>query len=201
MCGIVGILNLNEPKPIDPESIARMAGSIRHRGPDEFGMFLDSWIGMGNVRLSIIDLNSGTQPISNEDETLWIVYNGEIFNYIELKEGLAQKGHRFKTESDTEVIVHLYEEYGPDCLQMLNGQFAFAIWDCSRREMFMETAERLAEALADTYDHTFCPPYIRAEIERFHRAIVTEFNVETGGDIRLRFALAAQLSSMGNRPE
>jgi len=137
MCGIVGILNLTEPRPIAPESIANMAGAIRHRGPDEFGVYIDRHVGLGNVRLSIIDIDGGSQPISNEDGSLWIVYNGEAFNYIELKEDLLGKGHRFTTDSDTEVVLHLYEEYGPKCLEMINGQFAIAIWDRRSRQLFL----------------------------------------------------------------
>jgi asparagine synthase (glutamine-hydrolysing) len=114
-----------------------MAGVIRHRGPDEFGMYVDKHIGLGSVRLSIIDLSTGTQPISNEDQSLWIVYNGETFNYIELKEELVNKGHRFTTDTDTEVVLHLYMEYGARCVERMNGQFAFAIWDRKNKELFM----------------------------------------------------------------
>ena len=129
MCGIVGFYPLNGPHPIDRALLERMLDLIRHRGPDEFGIYYDDRIGMGNARLSIIDLSTGTQPISNEDETVWIVFNGEIFNYVELRPELEALGHRFRTNSDTEVIVHLYEQYGSHCVQFLNGQFAFAIWD------------------------------------------------------------------------
>ncbi|WP_416674496.1 asparagine synthase (glutamine-hydrolyzing) [Egbenema bharatensis] len=137
MCGIVGVLNLREPQPV-PEGILRqMLSMIRHRGPDEFGIYCDEWANLGNARLSIIDLGGGQQPICNEDGTLWIVFNGEIFNYIELRPDLEAKGHRFKTDCDTEVILHLYEEYGPDCLKYLNGQFAIAIWDTRQRSLFL----------------------------------------------------------------
>jgi asparagine synthase (glutamine-hydrolysing) len=129
MCGIVGTYNLTKEQPIDQALLERMLGLIRHRGPDEFGIYRDGQIGMGNARLSIIDLSTGSQPIANEDETVWIVFNGEIFNYVELRPGLEAQGHRFTTASDTEVIVHLYEEVGPRCVEQLNGQFAFAIWD------------------------------------------------------------------------
>jgi asparagine synthase (glutamine-hydrolysing) len=129
MCGIVGTYNLTTYHQIDQPLLERMLGLIRHRGPDEFGIYRDSHIGMGNARLSIIDLSTGSQPIANEDRTVWIVFNGEIFNYVELRPKLEAQGHRFSTTSDTEVIVHLYEQYGPRCLEHLNGQFAFAIWD------------------------------------------------------------------------
>lgn len=129
MCGIVGIYNLTKQHPIDQALLEKMLGLIRHRGPDEFGIYRDGRIGMGNARLSIIDLSTGSQPIANEDETVWIVFNGEIFNYVELRPELEARGHRFTTASDTEVIVHLYEQHGPHCVEFLNGQFAFAIWD------------------------------------------------------------------------
>lgn len=117
--------------------IRQMLGMIRHRGPDEFGILLDGPAGLGNARLSIIDLSGGQQPISNEDGTLWIVFNGEIFNYVERRPDLEARGHRFTTSSDTEVLLHLYEEYGADCLEMLNGQFAFAIWNTRDQTLFL----------------------------------------------------------------
>jgi len=129
MCGIVGIYNVTQSHPIDQALLERMLGLIQHRGPDEFGIYRDCRIGLGNARLSIIDLATGSQPIANEDETVWIVFNGEIFNYVELRPELEAQGHRFTTTSDTEVIVHLYEQHGPRCVEYLNGQFAFAIWD------------------------------------------------------------------------
>ncbi|MCR4405889.1 MAG: asparagine synthase (glutamine-hydrolyzing) [Anaerolineae bacterium] len=137
MCGIVGIYNLKNQVPIEVPTLKSMLAAIRHRGPDEFGIYTDAQIGLGNARLSIIDLSTGSQPIANEDETLWIVFNGEIFNYVELRPELEARGHHFRTASDTEVIVHLYEELGPDCLQHFIGQFAIAIWDKRRRELFL----------------------------------------------------------------
>jgi asparagine synthase (glutamine-hydrolysing) len=137
MCGIVGTLNLTRTHPIDEQLLLKMLAMIRHRGPDQFGTYRDNQVGLGNARLSIIDLGGGQQPISNEDETVWIVFNGEIFNYIELRRGLEAKGHRFATASDTEVIVHLYEEHGLACLEHLNGQFAFAIWDKRSGELML----------------------------------------------------------------
>ncbi len=119
-----------------------MLGMIRHRGPDEFGIYLDQMAALGSARLSIIDLSTGQQPICNEDGSLWIVFNGEIFNYLELRPELESKGHRFTTTSDTEVLLHLFEEFGPECLKRLNGQFAFAIWD-SRRESLFVARDRL----------------------------------------------------------
>ncbi len=115
----------------------RMTAVLRHRGPDGSGVYVDDRVGLGHARLSIIDLSGGSQPIHNEDETLWIVYNGEIFNYPELRQGLVSRGHRFSTATDTEVILHLYEERGADCLHELNGQFAFAVWDVRKKELFL----------------------------------------------------------------
>ncbi|HEB64304.1 MAG TPA: asparagine synthase (glutamine-hydrolyzing) [Chloroflexi bacterium] len=137
MCGITGILNLAPAAPPDEGVLRQMLAMLRHRGPDEFGLYLDAHAGLGSARLSIIDLSGGQQPIGNEDESQWIVFNGEIFNYIELRPELERRGHRFRTHSDTEVILHLYEEYGPDCLHRLNGQFAIAIWDNRKRELFL----------------------------------------------------------------
>jgi asparagine synthase (glutamine-hydrolysing) len=137
MCGIAGICHIYGPNGISLNSIRNMIGALRHRGPDETGIYLDDHVALGNARLSIIDLSSGTQPIHNEDKSLWIVYNGEVFNYPELKEGLLKKGHRFYTTSDTEVVLHLYEEQGPDFLTQLNGQFSLAIWDAKKKELFL----------------------------------------------------------------
>jgi len=137
MCGITGICNLNGPASISSELLARMIDVLHHRGPDETGIYLDDWVGLGHARLSIIDLSGGSQPIHNEDGTLWIVYNGEVFNYPELREGLLAKGHSFATSTDTEVILHLFEEKGPECVHELNGQFAFAIWNTREKELFL----------------------------------------------------------------
>jgi asparagine synthase (glutamine-hydrolysing) len=136
VCGIAGICGLNKPAGATVEMLQKMASIVHHRGPDELGIYLDDWIGLGHARLSIIDLASGTQPIHNEDQTMWIVYNGETFNFIELRKQLEQAGHKFYTTSDTEVVLHMYEQYGRDCLEQLNGQFAFAIWDSKKRELF-----------------------------------------------------------------
>jgi len=138
MCGIAGIVNLrNNSMEVSTDTLKRMLYSIRHRGPDEFGIYRDGQAGIAHARLSIIDLSSGQQPMSNEDGTIWITFNGEIFNYIELRQDLIKRGHIFTTNSDTEVIIHLYEDYGTKCLNYLNGQFAFAIWDKNKRELFM----------------------------------------------------------------
>jgi len=137
MCGIAGIVNIDDREPVAERDLRQMLAMIRHRGPDEFGIYLDDFVGLGSARLSIIDLSGGQQPISNEDGTMWIVFNGEIFNYVELRPDLEARGHRFSTSSDTEVLLHMYEEYGPRCLESLNGQFAFAIWDTRDRSLFL----------------------------------------------------------------
>ncbi|MBN2469763.1 MAG: asparagine synthase (glutamine-hydrolyzing) [Anaerolineae bacterium] len=137
MCGIAGVLSGRERAAFPPGLIEQMLLMIQHRGPDEFGVYQNHQVAMGSVRLSIIDLSTGQQPIANEEGTVWIVFNGEIFNYVELMAELKHKGHTFRTTSDTEVIVHLYEEYGVECLQKLNGQFAFAIWDGRRQQLFI----------------------------------------------------------------
>ncbi|MFH2138144.1 MAG: asparagine synthase (glutamine-hydrolyzing) [Candidatus Omnitrophota bacterium] len=137
MCGISGNLNLTKDHNIDTDVLKKMILLMHHRGPDECGIYKDSKVGLAHARLSIIDIAGGQQPIHNEDRSIWIVYNGEIFNYPELREQLIKKGHCFYTNTDTEVIVHLYEEKGPACLQELNGQFALAIWDTKKRQLFM----------------------------------------------------------------
>ena len=135
MCGIAGLYNFKNQKLVELESIKQMVSALNHRGPDECGFLVDRNFGMGMSRLSIIDLSSGSQPLYNEDKTKWIVFNGEIFNYLELRDELVEKGHKFKTYSDTEVIIHTYEEYGLDFLNHLNGQFAISIWDSVKKEL------------------------------------------------------------------
>ncbi len=136
MCGICGIFDRSS-KPVDQPLLERMMAAIAHRGPDGAGMYVNGGIGLGHRRLSIIDLQGGSQPIANEDGTLWVIFNGEIYNYIELAEELRQKGHHFRTRSDTEVIVHAYEQWGVDCVNKFNGIFAFAVWDEGKRRLFL----------------------------------------------------------------
>jgi len=136
MCGITGFVN-NSGEPVDREILEKMNGAIMHRGPDEDGFYIKDNVGLAMRRLSIIDLASGQQPIRNSDGTKWIVYNGEIYNYQELRRGLIERGHQLYTNSDTEAVVHLYDEFGPDCLQHLRGMFAFAIWDEADRSLFL----------------------------------------------------------------
>ena len=137
MCGICGKLMLASGATVSPELVKAMADTIYHRGPDDEGYYVSGPIGLGFRRLSIIDLKSGHQPVANEDGTVQIIFNGEIYNYKELRALLLTKGHVFRTNSDTEVIVHLYEEFGPQCLDMLRGMFAFAIWDANTKTLFL----------------------------------------------------------------
>jgi asparagine synthase (glutamine-hydrolysing) len=136
VCGIAGIAATNGDR-IDVDALDRMIGAIAHRGPDGCDAHVEAGIGLAHARLSIIDLHGGAQPMSNEDASLWIVFNGEIFNYVELRASLVRRGHRFRTQSDTEVILHLYEERGVDAVHALNGQWAFAIWDARARSVFL----------------------------------------------------------------
>lgn len=137
MCGIAGYFQIEGKARPDKELLGRMINIIRHRGPDEFGAFFDDKCALGQARLSIIDLSTGSQPLSNEDGTLWITFNGEIYNYVELRPELERLGHRFRTNSDTEVIIHAYEQWGKGCLNRFNGQWAFAIYDKKRGTLFM----------------------------------------------------------------
>lgn len=137
MCGITGVYHFRGSVPVEPSLIGRMCHSIRHRGPDDEGYHVKGPIGLGHRRLSIIDVGGGHQPISNEDGSVWVVFNGEIYNHHELRHILVNKGHRFATTTDTEVIVHAYEEYGTDCLSHFRGMFAFALWDERKQTLFM----------------------------------------------------------------
>src|SRR5271170_565241 len=137
MCGICGKFVFGANERVSPAIVKAMADSIYHRGPDDEGYYVSGPIGLGFRRLSIIDLQSGHQPVSNEDGKVQIIFNGEIYNYQELRRFLLSKGHIFKTQTDTEVIVHLYEELGPECLQKLRGMFAFAIWNDNTKTLFL----------------------------------------------------------------
>jgi len=137
MCGIAGVVRFAKNAQIDADALRRMCAAMVHRGPDDEGIYSHGPVGLGVRRLSIIDLATGHQPISNEDGTLWIVFNGEIYNHIALREQLIARGHRYRTRSDTETIVHLYEEYGRQCVDHLRGMFGFAIWDTGQRRLFV----------------------------------------------------------------
>ncbi|WP_257307352.1 asparagine synthase (glutamine-hydrolyzing) [Geothrix campi] len=137
MCGIAGICGLRGILPPAEATLRRMLAMIRHRGPDQFGIYADDHAALGSARLSILDLATGQQPISNEDGSLWIVFNGEVYNHPELRWELERRGHRFTTACDTETVLHAYEEYGVDCLARFNGQFALAIWDARNRALLL----------------------------------------------------------------
>ncbi len=138
MCGITGVFNFKEKNAVDKNLLVCMTNMLVHRGPDGKGFFIDKNIGLGHRRLSIIDLSQkAKQPMSNEDETVWLVFNGEIYNFRELRLLLEKKGYRFKSDSDTEVVVHAYEEFGENCVNYLRGMFAFAIWDSNKRKVFL----------------------------------------------------------------
>lgn len=136
MCGICGIIKYDTHPP-DPGILLKMIGRLKHRGPDSSGYYRDRRAALGHTRLSIIDLAGGAQPLTNEDGSLWIVFNGEIYNYLELASELKSAGHRFSTRSDTEVIVHAYEQWGSDCFRRFNGQWAIALWDTTRQELIL----------------------------------------------------------------
>src|SRR5450432_701644 len=135
MCGITGFVTVN-PSSESTSVIERMTDSIRHRGPDDFGYYQDPWASLGFRRLAIIDVAGGHQPMANEDQSLWLVYNGEIFNHADLRPDLEKAGHHYTNRSDSETILHSYEQYGPACLQRFRGMFAFAIWDKNARKLF-----------------------------------------------------------------
>ncbi len=139
MCGIFGVFNFYQKLPINKELFKEATNLLAHRGPDGEGYYFDenNGIGLSHRRLSILDLPTGDQPMCNEDGTIWIVFNGEIYNYKEMKNDLLQKGHVFKTKSDTEVIIHAYEEFGDECPNKFNGIFAFAIWDSKKKRIFL----------------------------------------------------------------
>ncbi len=137
MCGICGVFNFDGREAVSGAALTRMNEQIVHRGPDDSGLFLAGNVGLAARRLSIIDVAGGHQPVGNEDDTVTIAFNGEIYNYKELQADLLNRGHRFKSNSDTETVVHLYEEYGPECVTRLRGMFAFAIWDANRRRLLV----------------------------------------------------------------
>lgn len=155
MCGITGILHFDN-KPVDQSVVIKMAEKLVHRGPDDSGFYINNNIGLGHRRLSIIDLSTGHQPMISDDNNVVIVFNGEIYNYIELREELKKAGHRFRTASDTEVILNSYKEWGKDCLGKINGMWAFAIWDEYKKELFL-SRDRVGEKplYYTIYNNTF----------------------------------------------
>jgi len=138
VCGICGKVNRDPDAPVDEGTLRRMAKALAHRGPDSEGFFVNNHVGLAHRRLAIIDLSpDATQPMSNEDGSIWIVFNGEIYNFHELRDALVRKGHSFRSRSDTEVIVHLYEDLGPEALRALRGMFALAIWDANHKQLLL----------------------------------------------------------------
>jgi asparagine synthase (glutamine-hydrolysing) len=132
MCGIAGIVRLGSDEVIDEARLKRMRDTLRHRGPDGEGLRIDGPVGLAHRRLAIVDVAGGQQPMGNEDGRVWIVFNGEIYNHADMRPFLEARGHRFQTRSDTETILHLYEEEGDRCVERLRGMFAFALWDSAR---------------------------------------------------------------------
>ena len=137
MCGIVGIVSLDPREPVDQARVKRMRDVLRHRGPDGEGLWAEGPVGLGHRRLAIVDVGGGHQPMANEDETVWITYNGEIYNHAALRPGLEARGHHYRTRSDTETVLHLYEDEGDSCVERLQGMFAFALWDRSRHRLLL----------------------------------------------------------------
>src|SRR5215468_6175772 len=137
MCGIAGIVGLNPLEPVDETRLKIMRDVLRHRGPDGEGLWAESHVGLGFRRLAIIDVAGGAQPMPNEDGSVWVVFNGEIYNHARLRPWLEERGHRYRSRSDTETILHLYEEEGERCVERLRGMFAFAVWDRARRRLLL----------------------------------------------------------------
>src|ERR1041385_6789108 len=138
MCGIAGVYNRTTRAPVDPDVLRAMTDAIAHRGPDDEGAFLspDGALGLGFRRLSIVDLVTGHQPLSNADGSAWIIYNGEVYNHLDLRRDLESRGFAYRTHSDTETILYAYQAWGEACVQRLRGMFAFAIWDAKTRTLF-----------------------------------------------------------------
>src|SRR5689334_4945870 len=143
MCGIAGLVGRSDER-VETAEVRRMCDTIVHRGPDDDGIYTHGPVGLGMRRLSIIDVSGGHQPIHNEDQTVWVVYNGEIYNFPELRAELEQKGHKFYTHSDTEVIVHLYEDLGADCIKKLRGMFGLALYD-ERKQYLLLARDRVGK--------------------------------------------------------
>src|SRR5262249_54514701 len=138
MCGICGIAipkQLN--RHVSESRLVVMRDTLTHRGPDDAGLYMGDGVGLGHRRLSIVDLGGGRQPMANEDNRVWIVFNGEIYNHRDLRPGLEERGHQYRTVCDTETIIHLYEELGERAVEGLSGMFAFAVWDSARRELLL----------------------------------------------------------------
>src|SRR5215468_5839027 len=176
MCGICGAFYSDRSRRVERETLAGMNRQIVHRGPDDDGFFVEGNVGLAMRRLSIIDIKTGHQPISNETNDLWIVYNGELYNHQVLRKGLEARGHQYRTHSDTETIVHLYEEYGRDCVHHLRGMYAFAIWDRPKRRLFIARDRLGIKPLYYRYDGKTL--LFGSEIKTIlaHPGVTTEFN-------------------------
>ena len=176
MCGITGALWFDQSKAIEPAILDRMVDSLEHRGPDDRGTHTESLaqdagglvpgVSLGFRRLSIIDLEGGHQPMSNEDGSVWMVFNGEIYNYRELRKRLEGSGHQFRTDSDSETIIHLYEDLGTDCFQHLNGMFAIAIWDRNQRQLVLGRDRLGAETALLSVPRSSTAFWERIEVDR-----------------------------------
>ena len=176
MCGICGAFYNDRSRRVERDTLAEMNRQIVHRGPDDDGFFAEGNIGLAMRRLSIIDIKTGHQPISNEANDLWIVYNGELYNHQELRKGLEARGHQYRTHSDTETIIHLYEEYGRDCVHHLRGMYAFAIWDRPKRRLFIARDRLGIKPLYYRFDGTTL--LFGSEIKTIlaHPGVTAEFN-------------------------
>src|SRR5918996_3964835 len=137
MCGIAGIVSIDGVGADAAPRAIRMRDILTHRGPDEAGLHVETHAALAHRRLSIVDLSTGQQPMSNEDGTVWIVFNGEIYNHADVRRDLERRGHHYRTRCDTETIVHAFEEWGPECVHRLRGMFAFAIWDGRARRLLL----------------------------------------------------------------
>ena len=179
MCGICGVFQNDRAHRVERETLADMNRQITHRGPDDDGFFVEGNVGLAMRRLSIIDIKTGHQPIANEENDVWIVYNGELYNHQELRKGLEARGHRYRTHSDTETIVHLYEEEGRDCVRHLRGMFAFAIWDRRKRKLFIARDRLGIKPLYYYFDGSTL--VFGSEIKAIlaHPAVTAEFNRST----------------------
>src|SRR5438034_6482971 len=189
MCGIAGIASLNG-RPVDVDEARVMCRALVHRGPDDEGIYLGRGVVLGMRRLSIIDLATGDQPIRNEDGTVWVVFNGEIYNFADLRAELEHRGHSFYTSGDTETIVHLYEEYGPRCVDHLRGMFAFALWDERRRQLLL-ARDRVGIKPLRSEEHT-------SELQP-HSDVVCRLLLEKNTDDHDHIAINAHLDVLASR--
>ena len=194
MCGINGIAFSNRSRrQVDATVLKSMRDVITHRGPDDEGIFIDGPVGLGHRRLSIVDVAAGHQPMSNEDGSLYITYNGEVYNHADFREALEARGHIYQTHCDTETILHLYEEYGENCVEHLRGMFAFAIWDRNRKELFIARDRLGVKPLYYVYadDGSF---YFASEIKALleARAVTPELNFAAFSDYLANHATSGE---------